>query len=188
MTEIVVLARKSVRVPNTDFVRLLYAHFTMCKAMNRKKNLTLQERVAVVALLSSKLIQGKLHRGAYKSTAEFFKCHRHTVKRLWDRHLESGDLSIDVGVKKAGAVGRRQKRSDEDLIQVVENTVPLAKRGSLRAVAAASKIPNTTRIRLLVRGCASTVEQKSEAPPHRQQQNGQSSICSFVRSSHHVAV
>ena len=66
--------------------------------------------------------------------------------------LESGELSIDFGVKKAGAVGRLQKRSDEDLIQFVESTVPLAKRGSLRAVAAASKIPKTTLMCHFARG------------------------------------
>ena len=49
MTVIVALAQKSVRAP--DFLSLLHDHFAIFRATTKKKNLTLQERVAVLALI-----------------------------------------------------------------------------------------------------------------------------------------
>lgn len=118
---------------------------------SKTKNLTLNERIAVVVALSEFCSDGVLARGTIASTALQFKYHRHTVERAWQRRQESGTASIDLSSRMKGTVGRRLKRTDDELIQAIES-VSLSKRGTLRTLAAAAKVPQTTLHRLLRRG------------------------------------
>lgn len=126
-----------------------------------KSNLTLDERIAVVAALSSLLRNGVLQRGALSNTARLFGRHRHTIERVWSRRRQSGNASIDLSSRMKGVVGRHPKRSVEEALAAIER-VPINKRSTLRTLALAAKLPKTTVVRLLksgvVRKCNSRVK------------------------------
>ncbi|KAI9917522.1 hypothetical protein PsorP6_013095 [Peronosclerospora sorghi] len=116
------------------------------------KNLTYEERHAMLEFLLQRRIDGtsKLVRHAVTDAAAAFRVDRRTVSRLWKRavqSLENGDQVCDVASRKVGRRGRRKRDWSAELERVKE--IPLAQRGSIRALATAVGIPKTTLYELL---------------------------------------
>ncbi|KAL4177912.1 hypothetical protein KRP22_002838 [Phytophthora ramorum] len=116
------------------------------------KNLTYDERRAMLDFLLKRRVEGtsKLARHAVMDAAAEFRVDRRTVSRLWKRavqSLENGDEVCDVASRKVGRRGRRKRDWSAELERVKE--IPLAQRGSIRALATAVGIPKTTLYELL---------------------------------------
>jgi hypothetical protein len=116
------------------------------------KNLTYDERRAMLDFLMKRRVEGttKLVRHAVTDAAIEFRVDRRTVSRLWKRavqSLEAGDEVCDVASRKVGRRGRRKRDWSVELERVKE--IPLAQRGSIRALATAVGIPKTTLYELL---------------------------------------
>lgn len=116
------------------------------------KNLTYEERRAMLDFLMKRRVEGtsKLVRHAVTDAATEFRVDRRTVSRLWKRavqSLENGDEVCDVASRKVGRRGRRKRDWSAELERVKE--IPLAQRGSIRALATAVGIPKTTLYELL---------------------------------------
>ncbi|ETN06143.1 hypothetical protein PPTG_13925 [Phytophthora nicotianae INRA-310] len=116
------------------------------------RNLTYDERRAMLDFLLKRRIEGstKLMRHAVTDAATEFGVDRRTVSRLWKRavqSLENGDEVCDVASRKVGRRGRRKRDWSAELERVKE--IPLAQRGSIRALATAVGIPKTTLYELL---------------------------------------
>ncbi|CAH0474600.1 unnamed protein product [Peronospora belbahrii] len=116
------------------------------------KNLTYEERRSMLDFLMKRRVEGtsKLIRHAVTDAAMEFSVDRRTVSRLWKRavqSLENGDHVCDVASRKAGRRGRRKRDWSAELERVKE--IPLAQRGSIRALATAVGIPKTTLYELL---------------------------------------
>ncbi|CAI5706791.1 unnamed protein product [Peronospora effusa] len=116
------------------------------------KNLTYEERRSMLDFLLKRRVEGtsKLMRHAVTDAATKFCVDRRTVSRLWKRalqSLENGDEVCDVASRKIGRRGRRKRDWSVELERVKE--IPLAQRGSIRALATAVGIPKTTLYELL---------------------------------------
>lgn len=116
------------------------------------RNLTYDERRAMLDFLLKRRIEGstKLMRHAVTDAATESGVDRRTVSRLWKRavqSLENGDEVCDVASRKVGRRGRRKRDWSAELERVKE--IPLAQRGSIRALATAVGIPKTTLYELL---------------------------------------
>lgn len=116
------------------------------------RNLTYDERRAMLDFLMQRRVENttKLARHAVTDAATEFGVDRRTVSRLWKRavqSLEKGDEVCDVASRKVGRRGRRKRDWSVELERVKE--IPLAQRGSIRALATAVGIPKTTLYELL---------------------------------------
>ncbi|GMF12700.1 unnamed protein product [Phytophthora lilii] len=116
------------------------------------RNLTYEERRAMLDFLLKRRVEDttKLVRHAVTDAANEFGVDRRTVSRLWKRavqSLENGDEVCDVASRKVGRRGRRKRDWSAELERVKE--IPLAQRGSIRALATAVGIPKTTLYELL---------------------------------------
>ncbi|GMF33215.1 unnamed protein product [Phytophthora fragariaefolia] len=116
------------------------------------RNLTYEERRAMLDFLMTRRVEGttKLVRHAVTDAANEFGVDRRTVSRLWKRavqSLENGDEVCDIASRKVGRRGRRKRDWSAELERVKE--IPLAHRGSIRALATAVGIPKTTLYELL---------------------------------------
>lgn len=116
------------------------------------RNLTYEERRTMLDFLLKRRVDGttKLMRHAVTDAATEFRVDRRTVTRLWKRavqSLENGDEVCDVASRKVGRRGRRKRDWTAELQRVKD--IPLAQRGSIRALATAVGIPKTTLYELL---------------------------------------
>ncbi|KAE9113484.1 hypothetical protein PF005_g10499 [Phytophthora fragariae] len=116
------------------------------------RNLTYEERRSMLDFLMKRRVEGttKLVRHAVTDAANEFGVDRRTVSRLWKRavqSLENGDEVCDIASRKVGRRGRRKRDWSAELERVKE--IPLAQRGSIRALATAVGIPKTTLYELL---------------------------------------
>ncbi|KAG6614010.1 Small conductance calcium-activated potassium channel protein [Phytophthora cinnamomi] len=116
------------------------------------RNLTYEERRSMLDFLMKRRVEGttKLMRHAVTDAANEFGVDRRTVSRLWKRavqSLENGDEVCDIASRKVGRRGRRKRDWSAELERVKE--IPLAQRGSIRALATAVGIPKTTLYELL---------------------------------------
>ena len=121
------------------------------KANSRaNKQLTNDQRQAILQALLANYEDGKLKRGAIKKVAEIFNFSRNCIGQVWKRaneSIEAGGTKMDVRSRKTNC-GRKRKEINMD--QVV--SVPLSKRGTIRSTAEALKIPKSTLFNHIRRG------------------------------------
>lgn len=100
----------------------------------KKPNLSIDERNAVVHfLLQRRKDDGKLKGGSLTETATHFSVSTKTVKRIWDRYLETTDsrgIGGDVSSRKWNS--GRKKRNMDELNAIAD--IPLNKRSTLRSL------------------------------------------------------
>ncbi|KAJ8522284.1 hypothetical protein ON010_g17717 [Phytophthora cinnamomi] len=70
----------------------------------KRKNLTDQQRVAIVHYLLANSAGGRLKHGDMKAAATHFGVHRATIRRLWKLHTASGT---------SGGLGGQRRQSDQ---------------------------------------------------------------------------
>ena len=118
----------------------------------KKPNLSNEVRNAVVYfLLQRRKDDGKLKKGCMTDAATHFEVSTKTVKRIWDRYVETTDcrgIGGDVSSRK-GNSGRKKRPIDE--LNAIAN-VPLSKRGTLRRLSCSINVPKTTLHRRLKEG------------------------------------
>jgi len=77
----------------------------------RKKNLTNQERAAIIQFLLERSASKKLHRGAIKEASEAFNVNRKSISQVWHRglsSLEEGSSFMDGSSLKKKRSGRKK--------------------------------------------------------------------------------
>ena len=112
------------------------------KRSSSSKQLTNDQRQAILQALLEHYKDGKLECGAIKKVTESFNVSRNCIGQVWKRaneSIENGCAYMDVRSRKTNC-GR--KKLQFDMNQVVR--VPLRKRGTIRSTAQALKIPKST--------------------------------------------
>ena len=118
----------------------------------KRKQLTVQQRQAILQALIERSEDGILKRGSINAVAGQFNVSRLTVSNLWKRGKESiasGNQYMDISSRKSRC-GRKRKDYTEELRGIVN--VPLNQRSTVRSTAAALSIPTTTLFRNIKSG------------------------------------
>ncbi|CAH0483019.1 unnamed protein product [Peronospora belbahrii] len=120
----------------------------------KRKNLTDQERVAIVHYLLANSAAGRLKHGDMKTAATHFGVHRATIRRLWKMHTASSvtdGLAGNVASRIKGHSGRKPKVPDEEL-KVRIAAIPVERRMTGRGLSTALQVSNSVVVRLIKSG------------------------------------
>ena len=115
----------------------------------RKKNLTLEERIAICNWLLARFNGHKLEKNSISKAATKFGVSLRTISTIWKRirvSMAEGNGAVDIASRKKGNSGRKRKDWTENL-KLIEN-----RSGTLRSLSSESAVPKTTLFRLLKRG------------------------------------
>jgi len=110
----------------------------------KKRELSNEDREAILQALLSKSEDGILPRGAIQAISASFEVGRNTVGRIWARAKESvadGSNVMDVSHRKSQC-GRKKKNYSSQMESFSQ--LPLSQRGTLQGALEASGIPKTT--------------------------------------------
>ncbi|KAF4316330.1 hypothetical protein BBO99_00006842 [Phytophthora kernoviae] len=110
-----------------------------------RKNLTDQERLAIVQFLLANSAGGRLKHGDMKAAATHFGVHRATIRRLWKLHLATSNaegLAGNVASRIKGRSGRKPKVSDEEMKDRIA-AIPPDRRMTGRGLSAALGVSNS---------------------------------------------
>lgn len=115
-----------------------------------KKDLTEQQRREIFEELLKKSAMGKLRRGYVTEVAQLFSVGVRTIHRIWKQANDcvANGAAVDFSSRKQGRVGR--KRAQIDINKVAE--IPLRRRTSVRSLAKAMDVPQTTLYRRIKEG------------------------------------
>ncbi|RLN56877.1 hypothetical protein BBJ29_002702 [Phytophthora kernoviae] len=119
-----------------------------------RKNLTDQERLAIVQFLLANSAGGRLKHGDMKAAATHFGVHRATIRRLWKLHLVTSNaegLAGNVASRIKGRSGRKPKVSDEEMKDRIA-AIPPDRRMTGRGLSAALGVSNSVVVRLVREG------------------------------------
>ncbi|ETK96095.1 hypothetical protein F441_01097 [Phytophthora nicotianae CJ01A1] len=122
--------------------------------IDKRKNLTDQQRVAIVHYLLANSAGGRLKHGDMKAAATYFGVHRATIRRLWKLHTASSTtdgLAGNVASRIKGHSGRKPKVPDEEL-KVRIAAVPAERRMTGRGLSTALGVSNSVVVRLIKSG------------------------------------
>jgi hypothetical protein len=99
------------------------------------KDISQRERLEIVAFLRARLrSDGTLPKGTKTLVATQYSCHRNTIQRVWNaRDLEPAPVRP----------GPTPRFTTEEIVTLIES-VPLSERTSIRATAAAARLPKST--------------------------------------------
>lgn len=120
----------------------------------KRKNLTDQQRVAIVHYLLANSAGGRLKHGDMKAAATHFGVHRATIRRLWKLHMASSatdGLAGNVASRIKGHSGRKPKVPDEEL-KVRIAAIPAERRMTGRGLSTALGVSNSVVVRLIKSG------------------------------------
>ncbi|KAK1941842.1 hypothetical protein P3T76_006906 [Phytophthora citrophthora] len=120
----------------------------------KRKNLTDQQRVAIVHYLLANSAGGRLKHGDMKAAATHFGVHRATIRRLWKLHTASSTtdgLAGNVASRIKGHSGRKPKVPDEEL-KVRIAAIPAERRMTGRGLSTALDVSNSVVVRLIKSG------------------------------------
>ncbi|KAE9040231.1 hypothetical protein PR001_g4820 [Phytophthora rubi] len=120
----------------------------------KRKNLTDQQRVAIVHYLLANSAGGRLKHGDMKAAATHFGVHRATIRRLWKLHTASGTtqgLAGNVASRIKGHSGRKPKVPDEEL-KIRIAAIPAERRMTGRGLSTALEVSNSVVVRLIKSG------------------------------------
>ncbi|CAI5742436.1 unnamed protein product [Peronospora destructor] len=120
----------------------------------KRRNLTDQQRMAIVHYLLANSAAGRLKHGDMKIAATHFGVHRATIRRLWKLHMASSvtdDLAGNVASRIKGHSGRKPKVPDEEL-KVRIAAIPVERRMTGRGLSAALHVSNSVVVRLIKSG------------------------------------
>ncbi|KAG2774478.1 hypothetical protein JG687_00005147 [Phytophthora cactorum] len=120
----------------------------------KRKNLSDQQRVAIVHYLLANSAGGRLKHGDMKAAATHFGVHRATIRRLWKLHTASSTtdgLAGNVASRIKGHSGRKPKVPDEEL-KVRIAAVPAERRMTGRGLSTALNVSNSVVVRLIKSG------------------------------------
>eukprot|EP00644_Phytophthora_capsici_P006719 jgi/Phyca11/541899/estExt2_Genewise1Plus.C_PHYCAscaffold_80088 len=123
-------------------------------AKEKRKNLTDQQRVAIVHYLLANSAGGRLKHGDMKAAATHFGVHRATIRRLWKLHTASSTtdgLAGNVASRIKGHSGRKPKVPDEEL-KVRIAAIPAERRMTGRGLSTALDVSNSVVVRLIKSG------------------------------------
>jgi hypothetical protein len=118
----------------------------------KRKQLTKEQREAILQALLQSLENRILRRGAINDVAPTFNITSLTVSNLWKRGIASfkgGGSVMDVSSRKTNC-GRKRNDVDEQLKRIT--TLPLNRRGTVRSAASSVAIPKTSCHRAVKRG------------------------------------
>ena len=134
-----------------------------CSNKLKKKNLTNEQRQAIVHSLILQYSEGKLKKNAVSDIASAFNVHRKTISVIWNRAkaaFSSNDMVCNVDSLKKGRSGRKRKDWSEELDSM--RSIELNRRSTLRSLSYATGIPKTTLFRMMndghVKRISSTVK------------------------------
>ena len=82
---------------------------------NKRCNIGIGVRQAILRQLLASHINGNLPRGTYTSVATTFKCHRTTVKTLWERHVRGEPIVNKRNESVKGRNNNLKRKIDEKL-------------------------------------------------------------------------
>ncbi|RLN92982.1 hypothetical protein BBJ28_00012196 [Nothophytophthora sp. Chile5] len=117
----------------------------------KRKNLTNQERVAIVHFLLANSAGGRLKHGDIKTAATHFGVHRATIRRLWKLHAATSNaegLAGNVASRIKGRSGRKPKLQDDELKARIA-AVPVERRMTGRSLSSALGVSNSVVVRLI---------------------------------------
>jgi transposase len=117
---------------------------------NPRRNLTHDERVAVIVVMLEHFQNGKLPHGTIKNVANQFGCHRHTIMNLWKRYTGPSSLNADVQSRMKAKTGR--KGYDYEVLAQRMRCVPLRRRMKIRSLAKQLNVSVSVIQRLLKMG------------------------------------
>ncbi|KAH7463037.1 hypothetical protein PRIC1_001749 [Phytophthora ramorum] len=120
----------------------------------KRKNLTDQQRVAIVHYLLANSAGGRLKHGDMKAAATHFDVHRATIRRLWKLHTASNTtegLAGNVASRIKGHSGRKPKVPDEEL-KIRIAAIPAERRMTGRGLSTALGVSNSVVVRLIKNG------------------------------------
>jgi hypothetical protein len=123
-------------------------------AKEKRKNLTDQQRVAIVHYLLANSAGGRLKHGDMKAAATHFGVHRATIRRLWKLHSSSeptDGLAGNVASRIKGHSGRKPKVPDEEL-KIRIAAIPVERRMTGRGLSTALGVSNSVVVRLIKSG------------------------------------
>ncbi|RLN86333.1 hypothetical protein BBJ28_00007456 [Nothophytophthora sp. Chile5] len=123
----------------------------LSKSETKRKNLTNQERVAIVHFLLANSAGGRLKHGDIKTAATHFGVHRATIRRLWKLHAATSNaegLAGNVASRIKGRSGRKPKLQDDELKARVA-AVPVERRMTGRSLSSALGVSNSVVVRLI---------------------------------------
>ena len=133
------------------------AHGTVLLDVSRKekrKNLTDQQRAAIVHYLLANSAAGRLKHGDIKAASIHFNVHRATIRRLWKLYMDSSvtdGLAGNVASRIKGRSGRKPKVSDEELKARIA-AIPAERRMTGRGLSTALEVSNSVVVRLIKTG------------------------------------
>ena len=110
------------------------------------KNLSTDQRNAIVSFLLLNSKNGKLQRGGIKKASEHFNVHRNTISLLWKRRNDTATIDNPLGnveSKIKEKSGRKQKINDEEFQVALKKLAPCYKQ-TIRDVAFALKMAHGT--------------------------------------------
>uniref|UniRef100_A0AAV1V7F3 DUF7769 domain-containing protein n=1 Tax=Peronospora matthiolae TaxID=2874970 RepID=A0AAV1V7F3_9STRA len=122
--------------------------------IGKRKNLTDQQRVAIVHYLLANSAAGCLKHGDIKAAAIHFGVHRATIRRLWKLYMDSNateSLVGNVASRIKGRSGRKPKMADEEL-KVRIAAIPAERRMTGRGLSTALEVSNSVVVRLIKTG------------------------------------
>ncbi|CAI5735249.1 unnamed protein product [Hyaloperonospora brassicae] len=120
----------------------------------KRKNLTDQQRAAIVHYLLANSAAGRLKHGDIKAAAIHFGVHRATIRRLWKLYMDSSvtdGLAGNVASRIKGRSGRKPKVSDEELKRRIA-AIPAERRMTGRGLSTALEVSNSVVVRLIKTG------------------------------------
>ncbi|KAK1360341.1 hypothetical protein POM88_044815 [Heracleum sosnowskyi] len=117
--------------------------------INRVKVLTNTQRQTIYMSLLEKSLNGKLKKGTTKAVALLFSVSMTTVQRIWRRAKESSNIEgVDVSHRRTKNCGRKRVQFNSEQFK----NIPLSRRTSLRSIACAMNVSQTTLSRWKKRG------------------------------------
>ena len=90
----------------------------------RKKNLTNEERAAIIQFLLERSANKNLHRGAIREASEAFNVNRKSISQVWHRGLswlEEGSSFMDGSSLKKKRCGRKRIDYQPKLDLIADN-------------------------------------------------------------------
>ena len=117
----------------------------------QRKELTAEQRRNIVTRLLWELKDGhrngKFGRGVLTAVADEFHVSHFTIRRVWKRAVQNFEdptiRQLRASPRKSKTSGRKKKWDRDEVRDSIKN-IPLHRRGTIRALAAALRIPAST--------------------------------------------
>ena len=117
----------------------------------KERELTNNERVALMGMMLGMSQNGKLPKGAFTRLSEKFRCGARTVSRLWDSSPQSRETGMVVMKEVLSKKSERGRKTgwDRQALKEAVKEVPVMNRQTLRDLEAEVDVPKTTLHRIM---------------------------------------